>query len=165
MSIMRRHRACAKARCGGSSRPRRAAVTRDPGLASERFTGVWSGRPGSAWVSGAAGRVLRREGSAWAPSTGASAADSDRSYQRFCGVSANDIWAVRSGQPASLEHWDGAAWTPVASPIAAGEFVPALWGTATDDVWAVVSTLSAGRLMHWDGARWTESWRNPAGAM
>jgi hypothetical protein len=49
------------------------------------------------------------------------------------GSSANDIWAV--GEGGTIVHFNGGAWSLVASPIT--EHLSAIWGTSADDVWVV----------------------------
>jgi hypothetical protein len=64
------------------------------------------------------------------------------------GASANDVWAV--GEGATITHWNGTAWSAVASPSRFDLYAVA--GTATDDVWAVGD---GGVILHWDGTTWT----------
>lgn len=61
-------------------------------------------------------------------------------------ISASDIW-VAEQSTGSLHHYDGKAWTKVASPIAGPRSV---WAAATGDVW-IAGDGGAG---HWDGTSW-----------
>jgi hypothetical protein len=77
-------------------------------------------------------------------------------------VSSSDVWAVGRGPSALTEHWDGAAWSLVASPAPAGTTAAlnAVAAISTDDVWAVGSSQGASfdthtLIEHWDGAAWT----------
>jgi hypothetical protein len=58
----------------------------------------------------------------------------------------DDVWV---GGPQALAHFDGTAFTQVAtaSTIGVGDF----WGFAPDDLYAVAGTS----LLHWDGAAWS----------
>lgn len=87
-------------------------------------------------------------------------------------LSANDIWAVGSGNGGKgtfTEHWNGTKWTVVPSPNT-GEPTNSLMtvtALSTNDVWAdgfaEGSTTSAGHsqmvqrglIEHWDGTKWS----------
>jgi hypothetical protein len=64
------------------------------------------------------------------------------------GTAANDVWIT--GYGGTILHWDGAAWTRVASPTTA--FLSLPWGSGPNDIW-VVGT--GGAIIHWDGAAWS----------
>ena len=52
------------------------------------------------------------------------------------GIATNDVWAV--GDDATVVHWDGSAWTRVATPFDAATDKPTLvsvWGSGPKDVW------------------------------
>ena len=81
-------------------------------------------------------------------------------------ISRKDAWAVGvTIDPATgtnrpiTHHWDGMAWSVVASPTGIiGSFM-GVDAAATDDVWAVGSRLNAVQgssavAMHWDGETW-----------
>ncbi|MFL5654258.1 MAG: hypothetical protein ACJ8CB_08780 [Ktedonobacteraceae bacterium] len=77
-------------------------------------------------------------------------------------VSTNDVWAVGSFQNASgafqtlTLHWDGTAWSIVASPSGAGS--ADLFGVAavsTSDVWAVGDSGSGTLIEQWNGSSWS----------
>jgi hypothetical protein len=109
-----------------------------------------------AWASGTGGRVVRYDAS-----TGELADRStgvDATLYGIWGSGPTDIWTV-GGDPAgfgpvpAIEHWDGAAWSPVAPPPEAdGRMIYKVWGTASDDVWAVGEQ---GIILHYDGAQWS----------
>jgi len=64
-------------------------------------------------------------------------------------VSADDVWAV--GDNGAIEHFDGSAWTLIASPVTTS--LVAVWGSETNDVWAVGEK---GTIVHFDGLSWTQ---------
>jgi hypothetical protein len=97
-----------------------------------------------------------------------------QSLNGVAGVSSNDVWAVGGGcygiDPL-IEHWNGTAWSIVASPPLGGE----AWGTLSDvaavsstDVWGVGYQSSGdyeGLVEHWGGSSWTvASDASPAGS-
>jgi hypothetical protein len=85
---------------------------------------------------------------------------------------ANDVWAVGSACTDSgcdhsnnlVEHWNGTAWTEVASP-SPGNGANTLYSVAaisSTDAWAVGSACpdslcdtATGRTLHWDGTAWS----------
>jgi hypothetical protein len=76
----------------------------------------------------------------------------------------NDAWmyTCNSSVPpyeAHLFHWDGAAWSADGSSLAgASSQVQAMWGSAADDVWAVVGpvdALGSTQFEHWNGSSWS----------
>jgi hypothetical protein len=79
-------------------------------------------------------------------------------------MSSSDAWMVGTTQGRALmAHWDGSEWTrnPPDQP-ATLDYVAAVSGHATDDVWAVGYSLVGERfdevplIEHWDGDGWTK---------
>src|SRR5690349_8242869 len=84
-------------------------------------------------------------------------------------VAANDVWAVGSSDDPPneatntlIEHWDGSAWTVVASPnVGPDNTLYAVTAQAAGDVWAVGAALDVTSgyhqtlVEHWDGSAWT----------
>jgi hypothetical protein len=100
-----------------------------------------------------------------------------QSLNGIAAASANDVWAVGGGcygiDPL-IEHWNGTAWSIVASPPL-GIDGGGAWGTLGDvaavssgDVWAVGTQSSGdyrGLVEHWGGSNWTvASDASPAGS-
>ena len=56
------------------------------------------------------------------------------------------------GYGGAMLHWNGMSWSDVNSGTA--NDLSAVWGTATDDVWA---TGNWGVAWHWDGGSWTQT--------
>jgi len=64
--------------------------------------------------------------------------------------SPTDIWTVGVGTGAS--HFDGAQWSPLLPTVGA----TAVWGGASDDVYAVgLSGTNGALIAHYDGTTWT----------
>nr|BBH95425.1 hypothetical protein KTA_36240 [Thermogemmatispora argillosa] len=78
----------------------------------------------------------------------------------------NDVWAVgygsvlRNGKSVNqpvIEHWNGQAWSVVASPDltpSGGGALYALDGPNSNDLWAVGSASNRLLSEHWDGQSW-----------
>ena len=64
------------------------------------------------------------------------------------GTSSSDVFAVSE---TAMRHYDGVAWTGMASGGSAG--LAGVWGTSSSDVCAVGS---GGKILHYDGTEWTE---------
>jgi hypothetical protein len=77
-------------------------------------------------------------------------------------IASNDVWAVGLSSAGGFntaplaEHWDGGQWrfVPTASMSTGVNQFKAVYGAATDDVWAVGTTLDGGFTQHWDGVHW-----------
>jgi len=84
-------------------------------------------------------------------------------------ISPTDAWAVGSVAGADdrtltvAVHWDGTAWTRVATPDASNllDQLVAIGGSASNDLWAVgdtVQSISGSEITtlteHWDGTKW-----------
>lgn len=62
------------------------------------------------------------------------------------------MWVVGGGSAsARLWHWNGQAWSTVASPVQ--KEVQAITGRASDDVYA---TMQLSSVVHYDGNAWTQ---------
>ena len=82
-------------------------------------------------------------------------------------LAANNAWAVgysldsNNVQHTLIEHWDGTAWTIVASPNAgAGSNLIGVTAITAGDLWAVGSYVDNGGhdqawSVHWDGSGWS----------
>lgn len=75
----------------------------------------------------------------------------------------NDIWAVGYSSDSNFVnhsltlHWNGVAWSIVASPNVEHAILFAVDGVASNDIWAVgISQANEQTLtLHWDGAAWS----------
>jgi hypothetical protein len=88
---------------------------------------------------------------------------SDNELNSVTATSTTDAWAVGSqGFSALILHWNGAAWTQVASPPSFG--LKAVTATSTTNAWAVGSYVSTTEgatsevtlILHWNGVAWTQ---------
>lgn len=92
------------------------------------------------WVAGPGGRMYRWNGAAWVETP---RVESARALGMIAG---SDGWAVGWGK---IQHWDGTAWTQVASPT-----TRTLYGIdvlATNDIWAAGD---GGAIVHYTGGSW-----------
>jgi len=110
--------------------------------------GVW-GNAEAVWLVGEGG-VLRRMTPAGMASrvfeTIPSPVNAD--LRGVYGFSANDVWAV--GDDATVIHWNGEAWTKIASPFDTADEKPrlfAVWGSSPNDVWIGGN----GVMLHFEG--------------
>jgi len=119
---------------------------------------VWIETSERQWFAGDEGKIFRTDtsddgggGDSDAPRRIRLVEMDSRSLRRLnalWGSGGNDIWAV--GDQGVTRHWDGDAWTVVASPVVSD--LRGVWGSRSDDVWAVGDD---GTVIHWDGASWT----------
>lgn len=135
------------------------------GIAAIAANDIWA-------VGGQAGSPTRPsytihyDGSSWtevsAPNVGAFR---NAFYDVDC-IAANDVWAVGhyghqyGDYHAMAQHWNGSNWTNVALPPNITTPLGELYSVtmiASDDVWALGSTLTGSLLMiHYDGNSWEE---------
>jgi len=64
------------------------------------------------------------------------------------GTGGNNVWAAVGSS--TLQHWDGASWTPVAPGFSVPMF--AIWGRSATELWAGGQD---GKLAAYDGTHWT----------
>jgi hypothetical protein len=126
-------------------------------------------------VSGGAKSAVaeRWNGASWTRLPVPKPAATDTEFNAVKAFSANDAWAV--GQSASTNstvrmtlamHFNGTAWTavPTPSPGTRTNFLTAVDGVGSNDVWAVGYSLNlpyGNRVrqsvtLHWNGAAWTQ---------
>jgi len=127
------------------------------------------------WAVGRAGNNTLAEhwdGSQWSvvPTPNPPEANNDSELLGVTAIASDDVWAVGYGTNTSTgwstlaEHWDGAAWSIVATPNPPGQIagpsLNAVAATGTNDVWAVGGAglrgyPGAAVLEHWDGTAWS----------
>jgi hypothetical protein len=64
--------------------------------------------------------------------------------------------ASPAGQPGTIQHNDGSAWSPMSSP--AVDWLSTIWGSSGSDVFAVGS---GGTILHYDGSAWSPMTPSP----
>jgi erythromycin esterase-like protein len=112
--------------------------------------------------------ILHWDGRAWTQVTSPSPGGTDNELFGVRAVSATDAWAagydITSGSTDQtlILHWDGSAWTQVASPSpgTAGAVLEAVSATSSTDAWAVGSSFTADTeetlTLHWNGRKWAQ---------
>jgi len=116
-------------------------------------------------------------GSAWkqvaSPDPGG--ADRNNTLDGVAAVSSANIWAVGSyingtTSQTLIEHWNGTAWTQVASPnLGFGDRLSGVAAVSSSNVWAVGfysnGTVPQTLILHWNGTAWKHvSSPNPGGS-
>ena len=111
------------------------------------------------------------DGTQWSYVAGAGASGVETCIEGISALASNDVWAVGYNQDGDdvdttlIQHWDGTAWTAVASPNL-GKGSNQLYGVvalADDDVWAAGSASEGANTLddtktlieHWDGTSWS----------
>lgn len=67
------------------------------------------------------------------------------------GAASNDVWAVDNGGTGAISHWNGLAWTLVASPLTTNNALRGIFGTSASNIWSVGVQ---GKIIHYDGTAW-----------
>jgi hypothetical protein len=153
------------------------------GSSSSQLSGISAVSPNNIWAVGGAttvvgttvvGRTLVEHwnGTAWSIVTSRNATNSNL-LTGVAAVAANDVWAVGytittdgSNQPDKtlIEHWNGSAWSVVASPSpASNDTLSGVAARSATDVWAVGTrqdrsgAIPIDRTLteHWNGTTWS----------
>ncbi len=102
------------------------------------------------------------DGTAWSVVASPNVGALGNGLNGVAAVSANDVWAVGYYTNSStnmneplVEHWDGTAWSVVASAsVGTGDYLLGVAAVSDNDVWAVGA--GNGTLVeHWDGSVWS----------
>jgi len=148
-----------------------------PQIADNQLTSVSAVSATDAWAVGASNGYLAEHwnGKKWRIVDTPAAVEAGDQLNSVADGSPTDAWAVgyshtRSGdQIPFVIHWDGAHWTPVATPIeGSNATLNGVTYESSDDVWATgtYQTMTGywqTLIEHWDGAAWTMSQSpNPA---
>ncbi len=103
---------------------------------------------GAAWheVFGGLGSYVAQDGST---------VQGPPAFRALWGSSSSNLWFAGTDPSGRLTHFDGHAWTTVATPDPGLESgirdIDALWGSGSDDIWAG----GQGFLLHYDGCAWS----------
>jgi hypothetical protein len=149
------------------------------GVGTGSLLGISARAPDDIWAVGSyavtrhisASFSLHYDGVSWKIASMPNATSTQ--LQAITAVGPNDAWAVGlvngSTTQSVAEHWDGRAWTIVATPtFPAGAYLRSVSGRAGGDVWAAglifsgeantVHTLT----LHWNGTAWSTVASPPA---
>jgi hypothetical protein len=114
--------------------------------------------------------IMHWDGSSWSlvmsPST--LPANHDNLWS-VSALSANNVWATGSSTDAVtgnystfIQHWDGSAWSIVASPNPSGSIYNFVWGitpVSANDIWVMGRSYNGNSypslFEHWDGNAWS----------
>jgi hypothetical protein len=114
-------------------------------------------------------------GTAWSVVPGIDTLRNDDTLAAVAGVASNDVWAVgqtkRTGFKSPVTplaaHWNGSAWSALPTP-SIGVPRASLVGVAalaSNNVWAVGTTITGTLVEHWNGGAWSVvPSPNPAGS-
>ncbi len=154
----------------------------NPGSAQNNLSAISATSATDAWAVGsfstnhfnlgAKALIEHWNGSAWRVVASPTAPLGDSSLNGVVAISPTNAWAVGDTfndsntditQPL-IEHWNGSAWTVVASPtVANGAFLSAVTALSATDIWVVGSGNSHGQtlstqtlILHWNGKTWSE---------
>lgn len=110
--------------------------------ATAQLHGIWGSSPTQIFAVGAAGSLLKFDGSSW---TSLTIGVSDKTLWDAWGSSPSDVYAA-SGQ---LVHYDGGSWSAGSAPTN----LFGVWGSSPSDVYF---SGDRGTLFHYDGkSMWT----------
>ncbi|WP_433303761.1 hypothetical protein ACQP2F_12945 [Actinoplanes sp. CA-030573] len=129
--------------------------------------------PADAWAVGqtaATGSTFRKtlamhyNGTSWSAVPTPSAGTRTNFLTAVDGVSTRDVWAVGYSlnlpygnkiRQSQILHWDGTAWTQVASPNNGSTFLYDVAALSATDAWAVgVGTGGSALVVRWNGTSW-----------
>lgn len=123
-----------------------ATFTKDTSQTGVSFKDVTVGPAGAVYMATDAGIKKRANNVISAVDSTANAIST-----RIWSNGATDMWVV-TGNGFKLGHYTGAATAVCATCGPYTDAVYSIWGSATNDVWAVGDN---GTIRHWDGSQWT----------
>lgn len=93
--------------------------------------------------------AMHWDGSAWSTVSSPNVGSSFNQLFSVTVASSNNVWAVGASSNNKLlfqtliEHWDGAQWSTIASPLAPGtsSFLYGIAAVAANDIWAVLAAF------------------------
>lgn len=106
------------------------------------LNGVWIAPDQTTYAVGAAGSILRNDGTQWSSLN----SGTRKLLNAVWGTSNSDVWTVGDGV---VLHWNGAAW--ISSTIPVIDYYNSVWGSSATDVWTVGNN---GTILHYDGVNW-----------
>jgi len=148
----------------------------DPVTTENQLTAVTARSASDAWAVGFYkgpnrhdGRIMLAEhwdGTRWSQVTTPNVQFFDEKLLAVSGSGTSDVWAVGSTNQTGFAttnpitaHWDGTAWTIVATPATTGtakSILDAVVDLAPDNVWAAGRSRDGHALIeHWNGSAWS----------
>jgi len=132
------------------------------GMAAVSSSNVWAVGRSLTSIGVAQPLIEHWNGRMWAVVASPAASTQNTLLLGVTAISAGDVWAVGDFQNASgvfqtlTEHWNGTAWSIVASPSGVGPEAELLGVAAvsTSDVWAVGDSGSNTLIERWNGTSW-----------
>jgi hypothetical protein len=119
--------------------------------------------PDDAWALGYDG-LFHWDGVAWVRAGPGFDAD----YSSMSALRSGDVWVStdKYSPEATIEHWDGTAWTTITLPRDDGARFTDVSAISRADVWAVGFGSGGGAnyrglIAHWNGATWDHVWTSP----
>jgi hypothetical protein len=116
---------------------------------------IWGSGPRDVFAVGGNGTILHSNGTAWSAMQSGTTAYLGGVW----GTGASDV-IVSAGD--GVLHWDGVAWSLIASPPALN-LSGSVWGSGPGDVYAVANAGSA--IAHWDGTTWSTTTEQALGGV
>ncbi len=111
------------------------------------YYGVWGASATNVYAVGTTGAVWNYNGTNWTDATAIVLATGD--LMDVWGTSGSDVFIVSSD--GTIYHFDGTVWVKDIS--LAGQAFRAVWGSASDDVFAV--SYTTGNIYHFNGSVWS----------
>lgn len=123
------------------------------------LTALWGASPSDVWAVGADGARAHFDGKAWSV-TADTGGDGATPLFAVWGSGPADVWAAG----ASLQRFDGKAWSALPSPSPL--WVRGVWGSGPSDVWlaageAPFGEVAGGEVLHWDGKALVSALKTP----
>jgi len=151
-----------------SPNPNNALNAQLSGVAAISSSNVWAVGMFKDQQNAAHALIEHWNGSAWSIITSPTPNGSDDQLYGVSVISSSDVWAVgyysnsQLEQQTLIEHWNGSAWSIVASPNPQGSVGNQLLSVAAasaSNIWAVGNTQSkhgsSTLIEHWNGSQWS----------
>lgn len=133
--------------------PATAATWTQPASgATEALRWVWGADKDNVWIVGGSpslARILKWNGTAISAQT----SPVNLSLNSVFGLNTTDVWI--GGRDGTILRYNGSTWNSQTSNVPSGFFVYSIWGTDTNNVWAVANDGTNSKLMKWNGSTWS----------
>lgn len=125
------------------------------GFAGNDILAMWGAATNDIWaVDDNTGELVHYDGASW---TSAGVFLPGVHHYDMYGFAANDIWLT--GETGRMHHYNGSVWSTATIGNLGTETFNSVFGVASNDVWAIGSTLAgggSGQAYHWNGSTWTQ---------